>query len=426
MKPGSHITNALALIALVGIVVLAIVSEPPAHTTHLVVDPATVAYRFEVPPADTDDLAVLEQRARSASPQDLTELASLYARRGDYAKAEQLAKQSLALLAEPNNATLVLAKIASARHEFREAIELAKPLARRSNDAQILLATASLAIGDLAAAAEAAEAAATQRPSTSSYLMRALVMEAQGRDAEARYDFARAIAVEAYGDATESARARVLWGRFLLRRGDVASASVLFDAALKIRKPFPLATAYKGEAALRTGHPKQARALFEQAFVDGRELRYLMDQVRATAIAGDDAEPLRTQAERLIRNELAQHGVGHRLDLVEVLVDRGRPVDLDEAIALATEEVARRPSADVRFQLARAQAAAGHLVDAQREIRAALALGTRDARLYELAARVETASGNAQRGAFYAKEALQLDPNGGTWRTYGITLGTSR
>ena len=435
-------SDALAVIAIAGIVVLVVVIDrappPPSVARGAAIDPASVAYKHPVRPQGAEDaaaeIAALEARTGqpSASFADFGDLASAYLRRAraagnleDYARAEAAARRSLALLASPNGATLVLANIAAARHQFRDAIALAKEHAKGgSADARVVLASAHLAVGELAAAVEAAELAVADRPSTATYVMRALVMQAQGRDAEAGFDFSRAVAVEAFGDPAESARARALWARLRLRRGDAAGALVLLDAAQKIIPDYPLAIALRGEAALRTGDARRARALFEQAFVASRELRYFMDQVRATEIAGDaaGAEALRAQVEKLVRRELAQHGFGHQLDLVELLVDRGRPADLAEAIELGKQEVARRPSAETRFQLARAFAAAGLLADAQVEVRAALALGTRDARLYELAGQVESALGNPPRGALYAGEARRLDPGNGAWRTHGIRV----
>ena len=438
----SRLTEALGVIGVAVPLVLALRMERGPETrspgSPLAITSAAVAYTLPLPTpkaADgSEDIPALEARIQqNATPQDLTELANLYLRRAqttanldDYAAAEVMAKRSLELLKEPNAAPLVLAKVASARHEFREAIAIAADYAKTSSsiDARVILATCYLALGELPEAAEAAEAAVSIRPGTGTYVMRALVMQAQGRDVEANYDFSRAVAVEAYGDPLESARARTLWGRFLMRRGDIASANVLFDAALKIVPDFALANDYSGEAALRSGKIADARATFEKAFLAMKELRYLMDEARATELAGDTAgaDTLRAQVERLVRAELEKNGLGHRLDLVEILVDRGRPADLDEAITLGKQEVERRPSADTRFQLARAMARKGILFDAQQQTRDALATGVHDARLYELAGQIETALGNPLRGQLYQGEAKKLDPGGSKWRTLGIVV----
>jgi len=66
--------------------------------------------------------------------------------------------------------------------------------------APIIFATAHLALGELAEAGDAAQAALSIKPDSNGYLMRALVMQAQGRDAEAALDFTRAARAEEPGD----------------------------------------------------------------------------------------------------------------------------------------------------------------------------------------------------------------------------------
>ena len=404
--------------------------------TELAPDPGALRYRHAVlPSADAtagtaDAIAALETRVQDlASPFDYAELAELYLRRaqsdgdpGDYRTAEARARRSLELLATPNPAVLTLAKLADARHDFRAAIDLARQHKARSASAQIIIATAHLALGELADAAGAADTALAIRPDAAAYLMRALVLQAQGRDAEAALDFARAARVEEPGDLPAAARLRALWGRFLLRRGELAGAARALDEALRVVPGFALATAYRGELALRTGHPDDAAHLFEQAFIASRQVRYLIDQARARALAGDAAaaDALRGQVETVVRGELGEGGLGHRLDLVEVLVDRGRPSELPEAIALARQEVARRGSFEARFQLARALARAGARDEASRKVQAALATGAREAQLYELAALLATQRGDTAAAALYARLADRLDPGDSGWRKLGL------
>ncbi len=414
-------------------------SEPAtrAAVTELSPDPAVVHYRFPIGKA-TDDraemastIAALEKRvaAFDKSPFDYNELAEQYLRRAqvdgdkaDYDTAERDARASLAIIRNPNGGLLTLAKVLSARHDFREAIALANEhLAQKPTaGAHAIIATAELALGELPQALDAANAALVIKPETTNYMMRALIFEAQGRDAEAAFDFARAASVEAFGDAQGSAHLRALWGRFLLRRGDYAGAKLVIDESLRIIPDFPLAIAQRGELALRTGHAKDAAALFEQAFVASRQVRYLIDQARAQELAGDrpGADGLRDQVETIVRGELEAGGLGHRLDLVEVLVDRNAKIP--EAIALAREEVERRPSAVSRYQLARALARNGDKDGASAQVQAALASGAHEPELYELASRLEAAHGNAPRAAMYAREADRLDPAKSGWRALGM------
>jgi hypothetical protein len=126
--------------------------------------------------------------------------------------------------------------------------------------------------------------------------------------------------------------------------------------ALRIDGDDPLALAQEAELGLRAGDARGAAAGFRRAFAASGAPRYLIDLARVEALGGDAAAADRTRAhaERLLRADLAGHGVGHRLELVELLVDRGTPAGIAEAIALAREEHGLRATAATRFQLARA------------------------------------------------------------------------
>ena len=427
--------------ALAGILITAIVAvivrTKPAERPSATLEPApsTVAYRFAIhggnPRAELDDtIAAVEARQHSLpnDPLEMTELANLYAVRGqldgdrrDLEEAERLAHRSLEILPAPNGAVMTLARLANARHDFRVAIELTHQYRGRNPVAvPMVLATTHLALGELEQAAEAADVAVADKPSPSAYLERALIMQAQGRDPEAAADFASAVRVEEADDVLESARVRALWGRFLLRRGLYRGAAMVIDEALRIAPASALALSIRGELEMRTGDPAAARATFEQAFVGSHQTRYLIDQSRALELAGDraGADALRAKVEMIVRDDLASGGNGHRLELVEVMVDGGE--QLTEAIALAREEVARRPSADSRYQLARALAATGELHEAMVQIRAVLASGAREAQFYELAARLEMKTGNFPRSSLYEQLADALDPRNAGWRSLGL------
>ena len=392
-------------------------------------------YKFDGPQVAGHDLATtikgLENRIKdkTASSFDLGDLAEDYVKRAliegdpeDFKRALGLVDESLKQLPTGNGAILIRAKIANAHHEFRDAIVIANDFLKQrpSEGAEMILATAYLALGELPAAHAAAEAATTGKGDPGAMLMRGIVEEAQGREAEAAFDFRHSIELESAGDIDEAARSRALWGRFLIRSGDLVGAKVVLDEALRIAPDDALALAYRAELSLRTGKLDEAKKGFERAFVVSRQVRYLIDLARAQELASDKpgADSSRTQVEKLVRADLAENGVGHKLDLVEVLTDRGTPKDLAEAITLGNEELAHRPSANTHFQLARAMYRGGApLDDARAQIQEALSSGVRDARIYELAARLD----EGPRKGLYMHEADKLDPGHSGWRALGMS-----
>jgi tetratricopeptide (TPR) repeat protein len=426
----------LTVCAVIAVAASCRTAESKAAPSPLLPDVAAAHYRFALATpdeaeTDTASIAALEARlAAQPSPFDAADLAGLYYRRAqrlgtetDYEASERLAKRSLELLPSPNPARLTLAKLANVRHQFADAIGMARrQLAGPGADARgahLVIATAELAVGDLAHASEEADAAIALRPDESGYVTRALVRQAQGRDLEAAADFARAATSEQAGDRYGAAHLRALWGRFLLRRGAYREARAVIDEALRIAPQSPIAIAQRGELLLRTGKAADAAKTFEHAFERSRQVRYLLDEARARSLAGDaeNAQELRAQIETIVRGDPRAHAI----DLIEVLIDIGSPERVAEAIQLATAELTRRASFEVRFQLARALARAGRLDDAMVQLDAAVASGAREAQLFELLAHVETRRGDRKRAAEHTRLATELDPANAGWRTLGIT-----
>lgn len=375
-------TSSVRAVALLGSVVIALCASCSKPK-----EDQSIRYRHSLVRADeaeTDSMIKqLEHRLTTpmATALDRADLAELYYRRSDLSRSEQLATEALAAMPSPA-AALTLAKIANAKHRFRDAVTLAAHA--KGAERHIVIATAYVALGELAQATTAANEAVNRKPTTASYLMRALVMQAQGRDADAALDFARAVEHEQAGDLDEAARLRALWARFSLRRGDNARANALLAEALRIVPEHPMALGLRGELALRVGDRTAAKKLFERAFAASRQTRFLIELARAQS--GADADRTRAVAERLLRNDLEADGFGHQLELVELLTDRGRPGDLAEAISRGGAELQMRRSAEAHFQLARALAKAGRRDEARDELQRALATGVHDLRMQELAA----------------------------------------
>src|SRR5262249_43241924 len=160
--------------------------------------PSPHRYHFSRPPQGAitsllrDEIAFYQSRiARTPeSGLDRAELAGAYLKMarvtgdlGWYLLAEDTARQSLVNLPVSNTAaTLVLARVAEARHDFTTAIRLAGA-AGPSEEALPIVVTSNLARGDVPGAARAAADFLATDPSLQAYALRALVEVARGRDA---------------------------------------------------------------------------------------------------------------------------------------------------------------------------------------------------------------------------------------------------
>jgi tetratricopeptide (TPR) repeat protein len=335
-----------------------------------------------------------------------------------YLLAEQAARRSLASLPFHNDgAVLVLARVAEARHDFPEALRLASQLAG-TEEALAIRVTVGLARGQTGEAAAAAAALVRMAPTLGSQTLQALVLIATGDDAGALRAFDRALASEEPGEAGTSAWARALLGRFHARRGRLTLARALDREALAILPQYPPALLGLAELEARAGEYDAAAAhlsdivtvtatspnVYDHAVLRGLgRIRWLQGDVPG-------ARALWDQAEARLRRDVAAGAFGHRRELARLLLDRGRPQDLPEALALMHTEAAGRRDPETLETLAWALSRAGRWLEAREAVREALRSGVRDAALFYRAGLVEQALGHPQEARRYLEAARVTDP----------------
>lgn len=318
-------------------------------------DGGVAPYRFPViSEKGSSEAAAAFYRARvEALPRsslDRADLAASYlslGRRGDprwFERAEAEARESLRLLPVSNpTAELVLAELDQARHRFEESLARAEGILRQDPDHEGALALSvesRLALGRTAEALRDADRLVRAAPGRGAFALRALAWEQAGRAEAALADFRRAYAAEDLGDLEGAARLRALWGRFHLRRGELRAARGLLREALRLRPESALSLGLTGELEAKRGRWREADRYFSEAYrVSGLPL-YLAAQARARRALDDraGAEALWERAEASLRSSLAAGEFGHRRELAELLLERGRDRELPEALALAREE----------------------------------------------------------------------------------------
>lgn len=407
-------------------------------------------YRFSRSSSDNvtqaleQEIAFYQERIRR-SPEDgldRASLASVYLKMaratGDanwYLLAEQSARQSLADLPFDNQgAVLVLARIATAKHDFTEAIRLAEEVLRSQpgEDALSILVTANLATGKVDEANRLANALVEQIPTLGSLTQRALVRVAQGQDQAAIQDFQQAIAAEEPGEMGNSAWARTLLGQFYFKRGQLKLAGQLYQEALRILPRYPLALVNLAELDARLGHYRAAEHHYSQVFVSP-DYPTVFDHVALQGMAhvknlrGDrsGAEAQWNNAETLLRQHLNLKSFGHRRELARLLLARGRPKDLAEAVSLMQAEIRIRRDAETLDTLAWALSRLGRWHEAQQAMNEALRWGIRDAEMFDRAGKIEQALGNHSQAQALFQRAQDTDPtfDDQAQRTSGLRAG---
>lgn len=338
-----------------------------------------------------------------------------------YLLAEQSARQSLANLPINNpGATLALAHISEAKHDFRQSIALAKDvleLSPNSEDAQSLLVTSYLATGETTKAHQMANQLVEQLPTLGTLTLRALTHDALCLEAEAIADFHHALSLEEPQETGSSARTRTLLGRFYAERGDVEQAKQLYQDALRIVPRYPLALINLAQLETQQGHYRKAQQRYSRVFAS-EDYPAAFDHVATQGIAhikllqGDRqaAEDRWAIAEQQFRAHQDLDSFGHRQELARLLLTRGDEADLPEVLGLLEQEVALRRDHKTLNLLAWAFSQQGEWEKAQAVIEEAIAQKSCHAETLYRAAAIEQSLGNTEQSALYQQQAQAINP----------------
>ncbi len=339
---------------------------------------------------------------------------------GWFLLAEQAAQRSIADLPFNNTgALLVLARIAEARHDFPTALRFAKQVGFDNEDAIALTITSHLATGKVSEASAAAETLVNKLPNLGSLTLRALVREAQGRDAEVLQDYKQAMALEEPGEVAGSARVRSLLGRFYARRGQFVQAKALFLEALRLVPRYPLALIYLADLETRQGNYREAEGYYSKVSAYSGGAATVFDRTvdrgmaRVKELQGDAIESrrLRDKAEAGLRQEQVSGGFGHRRDLARLLLEKGRSQDVTEALTLMQQEVKIRRDAGTLDTLAWALSSAGEWEKADRVMAEIVRSGIRDAGIFYRASAIARTLHKDAESRAYLQKAKEIDPS---------------
>ncbi len=358
-----------------------------------------------------------------------------------YLLAQQTAQQSLAQLPIHNyGATIVLAKVAGAKHDFTQSLSLLKQLPPEAESLS-LLATNYLAVGDVKTARQNADTLVQRVPTLSNFALRALVEVAQGEDRAALRDFQAAIAAEEPEEAGSSAWVRTLLGRFYYKRGQLQQAEELYQSALQILPKYPPALLNLAELAVRqwqadptqTKYQQRAVELYDRFFLTTQQNPTVYDHValrglaRVQRLQGDNTKANETWAQAVSRLRVDLTGFGHRRELAQLLLERGQAQDLTEALALMQAEIKIRQDPETWDTLAATYLQTGQLEAAQQAIKAALKSGIRDPGLFDRAAVIAQSTGQSAQAQKYRELVKSIDPqfDAGARQALGLGVGLS-
>jgi len=262
-------------------------------------------------------------------------------------------------------------------HKFKEAEAVARELVtlRGLSFDYGLLGDALMEQGKLADAVDAYQRMIDQKPTPEAYSRAAHLRWLKGDLLGAIDLMEMAATASDPEDAESSAWARVRLASYHLQAGDLTRASNSVEAALALQPGYPPALLSKGRLLLAEGKVSESLDPLRQAAASIPFPEYQWALIEGLRAAGRAADADAVQARLIERG-----GVDDPRTFALYLATTER--DVSVALRLATEELSTRSDVFTFDTLAWAQAAAGNLLEAQRQIRHALAEGTQDARLF--------------------------------------------
>jgi tetratricopeptide (TPR) repeat protein len=330
-----------------------------------------------------------------------------------YTRSENALRRSLQIESDENfEATLGMGILASARHDFRGALNWGKQ-ARLINpynsDALGVVADALIELGHYRRGGRILQQMIDLRPDLASYARASYFRELNGDIAGALE--AMTLALAAAGTPEDAAWAGYQLGELYFGMGRLRAARREFARAAFVAPDSALPKVGLAEVAAARGNLSQAIAILDRVvtFYPSPELVSLLGDMHRAENNPAEATQQYTLV-RTINDQFAQNGVNPDVEML--LFNSDHRIDVAENLALATREYrSRRANVEVADALAWAHYANGNYLQARAHSRESLRLGTRNALFYFHAGMIEMRLGNKSAARDYLAAALNIDPN---------------
>jgi tetratricopeptide (TPR) repeat protein len=308
-----------------------------------------------------------------------------------YDRAMEAVRKALELSAESFEARKAEAWVLLGKHEFAQALELARKLNAQAPDDQMVYGLLTDAYIELGKYAEAEESAQWMLD-LSRGSVPAITRTAYLREIYGDVDGALELMISASqrlrpGDTNERAWMLTQIGHLLWVGGRHEDAARTLNKALELYPDYHYALAALAKVRLSQGKAAEAAELLARRCRVAPHPENYFDHGVTLHKAGRRGEAAKVFAlfEEKAKAESANWDNANRELIVYYAEYAGKP---GEALRLARAEYARRQDIRTRAALAIALAASGRKAKAKREIEAVLNVGTRDPEIVEAAARI--------------------------------------
>jgi predicted Zn-dependent protease len=339
--------------------------------------------------AHTDLALALARRARETSDPAL------------YAQADQALEGCLAASPHDVEALKVRAWVYLGQHRFAEARDLAVALNKRVPDDLMvygLITDAQAELGNYKEAEAACQWLLDLRPGNVPGLTRAAYL----RELFGDLDGALELMASAYQQTPSSETEDRAWiltqiGHLQLMAGRATEAEVVLRQAFAEFPGYHYALGQMAHVRTAQGRHAEAVDLLRERYQAAPHAENLYELAEALGRAGRRTEALTAYAdfERKARAEMEGSDNANR-ELIYYYADHGSRAAM--ALELARREVTRRRDVQTVAAYAWALHASGRSSEAQKEMQAALAVGTRDPELHRRAAVIARAAERRRRG----------------------------
>ncbi|MEO6392184.1 MAG: tetratricopeptide repeat protein [Pyrinomonadaceae bacterium] len=303
------------------------------------------------------------------------------------------------------------AKLLLTYHRFSDALvqaQRAQQLRPQDHDVYGALTDAYVELGQYDEAIKTAQTMVNLRPDTASYSRVSYLRTLHGDTEGAMEAMNLAARMADPNDGENGAWCRVQLGNELLSTGKIAAAEQQYDQALQLFPEYHFALAGKGQSRATMGDLMSAIEFYRRA-----QTRVPLPE---TAIALGDlytktGNPEEARRQFALVEFIEGSGAsGGTYSRVLAVYYADHDLKLDQALKLAQAERAVRNDIYSNDALAWALFKSGQFDAAEKEMKLAMRLKTKDARLFFHAGVIADARGQRQRSAGYLKQALAINP----------------
>src|SRR5262245_11227884 len=334
-----------------------------------------------------------------------------------YEQAQDAVEKSLGISPDNFEGRKAEVWVLLGKHQFGRALAEATVLNKRAPDDVLvygLMADAAAELGRYDEAEKAVDWMLDLRPGNVPALTRAAYLREQFGDIDGALELMNQAFEQVNPSETED-RTWILThvGHLHLAVGKIAEAEKALTAALDLFPNYHYALAQLARVRAAQGRHAEAAELLKRRCEAAPHPENHFDVAVALERAGkaEEAAPLFAKFERLARREMEGSDNSNR-ELVAFYLDHARSKDFgkEEALRIARREAGIRRDVLTLDCLAWALSANDEHATARKEIEAALAVGTRDARILFHAGSIAARQGDREAATGYLRRSLESNP----------------